>query len=537
MDKARSICRARSGLHSIRRAWGTVCVAAFMSITVTPSSAAQHGLVVGINDYAHFGSFPAPPGAYSDLLGAVNDALRIREAMLANGVDLPRERLLIDSDATLENFLAAWNSMLATASPGDTLIVTFAGHGGQEEEVSEPLDELLDGKDETLMFHDFDPSNPRQGRLTDDQLQTLLSEAAQFNVIWVMDSCHSAGLTRTAATDWGTVTRNGGSWVIPVTPLTTEITATGGDDAADMLPNVTQILATASEDRQVKETMIGAQQHGALSWYFAEVLEGRADYDANGITSRAEIADFLTDRVFSAMNQNQQPRVLPLGDAPVLSRTGTATVPKPQLPDNPRVAVQFLGTAPSLRADTIREVEAGARVRFEQTESGWDVFNHTGDRVTSITGEAQRMIARAQALRAVETAKSDSVPSVEIEPLHANGLLKIGTQAGFRFVAPDNAHRFLTLFNIASDGQLQFLYPVQTRDAPVDTSGFEISFNVTPPAGADQLVASFCVTPPLELRDFLKANNGKTAPSEAQFSQVLARGNCQIGKIGLFTSD
>lgn len=45
-----------------------------------------------------------------------------------------------------------------------------AGHRGQECEISAPFDEA-DGKDETLMFHDFDPENPREGCLNDDELR------------------------------------------------------------------------------------------------------------------------------------------------------------------------------------------------------------------------------------------------------------------------------------------------------------------------------------------------------------------------------
>ncbi|CAG0910934.1 unnamed protein product, partial [Cyprideis torosa] len=125
-----------------------------------PVGAAQFGMVVGVDDYRHFQPFPAPVGELSDLEGAVNDAERIAASMRRAGIDLPDDRFLTDERANVDNFLAGWRAMTAKAQAGDTIIVSFSGHGGQEREVAEPFDEKTDGLDETIMFHDFDPSNP-----------------------------------------------------------------------------------------------------------------------------------------------------------------------------------------------------------------------------------------------------------------------------------------------------------------------------------------------------------------------------------------
>ncbi|MDB0037424.1 caspase family protein, partial [Ascidiaceihabitans sp.] len=231
-------------------------------------------MVVGVDDYEHFEAFPAPVGELSDLEGAVNDATLIASSMRRAGIDLPDSRILIDSGATVKSFLAGWKEMTLEAKSGDTIIVSFSGHGGQEREVSEPFDEKTDGLDETIMFHEFDPKNPRVGRLSDDQLRELLSKEAAYNIIWVMDSCHSAGLTRNVNIAGMGLTRSGGVWDIPLDPILGELKAEIGDDEADELPNVTQILATASEDRLVTETRFGDRAHGALSWFFAKALDG-----------------------------------------------------------------------------------------------------------------------------------------------------------------------------------------------------------------------------------------------------------------------
>ena len=107
----------------------------------TRATAETLALVVGIDQYRYK---PA-------LKGAVNDARAIRAALEAAGVrDIV---LLLDDQATREAIRDAWNRQVAKAQPGDTLIFTYAGHGGQEPNWI-PGNEA-DGKDETLVLGGF----------------------------------------------------------------------------------------------------------------------------------------------------------------------------------------------------------------------------------------------------------------------------------------------------------------------------------------------------------------------------------------------
>jgi hypothetical protein len=511
------------------------------SLLACPSWAAQFGMVVGVDDYKHFEAFPAPVGELSDLEGAVNDASLIAASMRRAGIDLPDNRILIDSGATVESFLAGWKEMTRDAKSGDTIIVSFSGHGGQEKEVSEPFDEKTDGLDETIMFHEFDPTNPRIGRLSDDQLRELLSKEAAYNIIWVMDSCHSAGLTRSVNSERMGLTRSGGVWDIPLDPILGELKAQIGDDEADDLPNVTQILATASEDRLVTETRFGDRAHGALSWFFAKALDGAADLDENGSVTRKELSNFLEDRVFTHMNQTQQPRILPRGDneqAFALSaESKPLSVPKPSA--NNRLPVRFIGSIPpGLQGMAYTEVQTNALLTFVDQGGKWEVFNHTGDPITTITGGAGRMVARGLVLDVVRASKRDGVPPVGIRAAQDNAVQEVGARVGFTFFPPDPSMAYLTLFNIASNGDVQFLYPSREQDnKAVGNSGFPIQFQVIPPLGADQLVAVFCSRPPLDLQALLDILNGQTALSNALFFETLRKGNCQTGLVGLFTKN
>ena len=505
-----------------------------------PAAAAQFGMVVGVDDYLHFQPHPAPSGELSDLEGAVNDAQLIADAMRKSGITLPDARVLINDQATVGNFLSEWRTMTAQAKPGDTIIVSFSGHGGQEKEISAPFDETTDGLDETIMFHEFDPKNSRIGRLTDDQLQVLLAQAAAFNVIWVMDSCHSAGLTRSVDVTHMGLTRSGGVWDIPLDPIEDEIQPITGDNTADPLPNVTQILATASEDRLVTETRFDGKAHGALSWFFAKALGGAADVDGNGSVTRHELAGYLQDRVFDHMNQTQQPRILPRGDAQeAFTLTSGAAPLAAQLRIPQSLPIKIIGAPPpGLKAGTYTQVATSPMITFEQFASGWRVLNHTGDQITILSRDAGHMIDRARALQHIRSSKRANIPPVTITTAQASTSHAVGKIVGFTFTPPNPEVPYLSLFNVASNGTVQFLHPLKERqNTPVPATGFSVRFRVSPPTGADQLVAVFCSRPPLELQALLRDLNNRTAPSDDRMALALRQGTCQTGLTGLFTRE
>lgn len=97
-----------------------------------------------------------------------------------------KPKLLLNKQATRNNIINAWHKMVKQAQPGDTLILTYSGHGSQINDIH-PLDE--DGeKDETLSLY--------QGYITDDELTELFMQASEYKIIFLADSCHSGGLTR-----------------------------------------------------------------------------------------------------------------------------------------------------------------------------------------------------------------------------------------------------------------------------------------------------------------------------------------------------
>lgn len=541
-----------------------ICLALLMSLIASSAYAKQFALVVGINDYKHLHPRPQPMGKLTDLEGATNDAMVIADALRAIGVDLPDSRLLIDEKATLDNFLKGWKALIKEAVPGDNIIITFSGHGGREKEVAEPFDETKDQHDETIMFHDFDPKNPRQGRLNDDQLRQLLAAASQFNITMVMDSCHSAGLTRSVKRPTY-LSRNGGRWKISVKPVKNEIKPTVGDSDSQ-LPHVTQILATASELLLVYETQFDGKAHGALSWYFAEAIKGAADANKDGMVSRKEIASYLDTRVLAHMNQTQQPRILPRGGNDASISIASVTQPlnvalKPDIanlsstdsqpvidPDpKPQKFIKLRVKAPKdfpgyLDTTQVERVTSNPNLLIEKSGNGWQVFNHTGDKIrflpdaeVDIIGQ---IVARALLLRDVIAMLNPKLPAAKMELKQGASLHKVGKLINFKFVPPDNDHRALTLFNLAGDGTLQFLYPTLAGDSKtIPLSGFPLDLKVSKPTGSDQLVGIFCKKSADKLHELLKLYDQGWPPTGDDIKQALQGQSCQPGVVGLFTED
>ena len=527
---------------------GIICLLCFQlafcsSVQAQPK---QHGLVVGINDYVHLNarSLINFTNELTDLEGAVNDAVVISESLRAIGVSLPDNRILLDRNATLKNFMLAWTTMLDDASPGDTIVLTFSGHGAREKEVGEPYDELIDGKDETIMFADFNPNNPRQGRLNDDQLNELLKQASDYEIVLVMDSCHAAGLDRSVSKRHSGLSRNGGEWDIAVEPLEGEIISIDGDNQSQ-LSHVTRILGTASEKLQIQETSVNGKPHGAMSSYFAHGIISGADQNQDGGITRNEISSYLKTRVMAHMDQTQEPVVFPATDNHVVLRVRNDVQPivhNQQIINSALVRVKVIG--PSLvdfDTNRVLVVNEHAELTFEFQDNQWMAYNHIGDLIKTFN-HSQRAIAhqlaeRTNWLRALEHKINPQYKPVNIKADQDYSLHSIGDEIGFNFSPATTEFNALTLFNLPGDGTLQFFYPIGSDSLRIDNAGYKIEFRVGQPTGSDQLIAIFCKQPASRLHNLLHQYNNKPLPSFTYFDSAFENNQCQIGRVALVTQE
>ena len=135
----------------------------------------------------HVGMNHVDPNAYAGwdgaLEGSENDAKAMADITLKLGF---KRRLLMSADATAAALLRAIRSAATALDDGDMCVITYAGHGGQ-------LDDLdgdeTDGKDETWVLYDRE--------VLDDEIHTALTAFRPgVRVVVVSDSCHSGTVVR-----------------------------------------------------------------------------------------------------------------------------------------------------------------------------------------------------------------------------------------------------------------------------------------------------------------------------------------------------
>ncbi len=137
-------------------------------------------LCVGINDY---------PGTTGDLRGCVNDAADWREELERRNYEV---QTVLNRDATRKNLLSAFRDIVTKAETGDSVVITYSGHGSFVPDLDgdEP-----DGTDECLCPYDID----RKGAITDDDLHEIFSSRARgTRLVLISDSCHSGTVARFA---------------------------------------------------------------------------------------------------------------------------------------------------------------------------------------------------------------------------------------------------------------------------------------------------------------------------------------------------
>jgi hypothetical protein len=144
---------------------------------------ARNALCIGINDY---------PGTQNDLTGCVNDANDWAAMLQGRGFGT---HVLLDAQATKAGMVSAITNLVTKAHAGDTLAITFSGHGTYAPDES---GDETDNLDEALCPHDIDQGNV----LIDDEIHQLFQQRKPgVRVILISDSCHSGTVLRNAPAD------------------------------------------------------------------------------------------------------------------------------------------------------------------------------------------------------------------------------------------------------------------------------------------------------------------------------------------------
>ena len=136
---------------------------------------------IGINDY---------PDTDMDLRGCVNDAQDWAAELTRRGYAVS---LLINHQATKAAMQAAMAEVIGRAVAGDSLAITFSGHGSYVFN-TDPDEAEPDGYDEALCPYDVATLGEP---LIDDEIHALLAQRAPgVRLLLIADSCHSGTVSR-----------------------------------------------------------------------------------------------------------------------------------------------------------------------------------------------------------------------------------------------------------------------------------------------------------------------------------------------------
>jgi Caspase domain len=488
------------------------------------ASAEVHALVIGINDYSHA----------QKLDGAVADAEDIAGVLQRLGItSLVKLR---DREASRAKVEQAWTALVAKAKSGDTIILTYAGHGGREPWKS------ASGKPETaesFLLSTFQSPKPTSGeRILGKQLKVWFKtagEAKQLRILFVADSCHAGGMMRSVDDRVGPTTYRSAPYPVPEVVVT--IPARDQVEASE-LPHVTFIAATQAE-LKVPEILIDGRKRGALSYAFARALEGHADQAGRRQLTNKDLQSYITAAVRQLSMAQQTPDVTYRSGGE--NETVLSGIPKPPtsglLDDSKRLTVRIDNATPDVRANLTKTLTGVEIVEKDVAALIWDakdgtVIGASGDPVAhSISaGQLQRVIGKWRLLAMLESKVLAKPLGIALTPSDARH--PIGERIAFQTVAV--SYPYVTVFNLAPDGTVQPLQNEAERGARKSGEPYVQPLRVATPIGADHLVVIGSAKPLLNLHRKLQTA-AQAADLANELRDALAGGDHLIGVQGLYT--
>ena len=530
---------------------GRIVLLLFASMLVVAPAHAQlappgqgiiRALVIGADHYV----------SHKSLRGAVADARDLDQALRKGGVrDLT---VLIEEQASRRDVQAAMERLAAASGPGDLVIITFAGHGSQTPERVKGSDP--DGMDEVFVLPGFKDQGPATAeRILDKEINVWLKRIEQkgAHTLFLADTCHGGGLTRAVDLRAGDFSyRQTAISIAPLDDALTPIsTATERMREPEEFDRVT-FLAAADKWTKAPELRIEGQPtlRGALSYAVARALEGAADRNADGKTTRRELFEYAR-QVVQQYSQGRQviftepTRRIDLMDELVF-RSAAAPAPPIALSDGAAELTVRIAVVNGSAADIAGLAPDAAKFdvvgQDQQADLVWDagngdVISRLGDVVAHNVKprDLAGVIDRTAAIAAI-TRLSESRPQrITLGPNDKHH--RENEHVTFR--AEDVKGKALILFNLASDGTVQFLYP-RRRDKIVQTDAVvEVTdIDVKPPFGADHVVAIVSERPLPELAQAIAVFDGVRAAGRIPGllrKHLPGDASARIGFAGLFT--
>jgi hypothetical protein len=539
-----------------------------------PGGGTIRALVIGVDSYPNL-------AASAQLHGAQADAEDIAGALKRGGVE---PVVVLNADVTRAKIVAQMDSLVAESKPGDFVLFAYAGHGMQVPEYSRWQGIDRDGVNEQIALSGFSFSGAGAGEIIVNlEMRAWLSrlDDKQVDTLVVMDSCFGGGMREVDPRTGEMRTRvlHGNAEQIKAGEsdrrqfVGIPMTAKEARSNVSLMSHVT-FLAGATSKSVVPETggLEAKGPRGALSFYLARALGEGLTKDR--VITREALYDYLKPNVRHATQDRQLIQVEPQSPdpsvygKPVMNLAGAASVasviapPSPAPSAPPSTPVDPPSPPADVRTDAVRVAMIdGQDKAWETIEKGntpfarspsvdgadlvWDIGKSEalsrGDLVMqSVDGSLMGgVIDRTWAVQRLrEIAERRNLPT---QLVSQGRLLSAGDEA--RVEIDDIAEARLVVFNIGADATVQMLYPSAPGEAAhcpdAESGNWRCSLAVTPPFGADTIVALASSGASSQLLGWLRAHHGRRdaalIPALLR-SAIAADSTTRIGFAGVFTN-
>lgn len=157
-------------------------------------AATRKALLIGVGTYQHLPYINSQGERLDNLKGPGNDVQKIKELLVSGYGFRPEEiQLLKDREATREAVLKAFDQWLIQGTkPGDLAVFYFSGHGTRISRGSQDYYKAICPHDAQMKAKNLASAN----LIVHEELGSLLGKLKGREVVVIMDSCHSGGMTR-----------------------------------------------------------------------------------------------------------------------------------------------------------------------------------------------------------------------------------------------------------------------------------------------------------------------------------------------------
>lgn len=482
------------------------------------------------------------------LFGAVADAEDL--AISLRSVGVTDVTLMTNGAADRASVMTAFDQLVARTRPGDLVVLSIAGHGASEPERvpgTKPS-----GRDEVYILAGFDTHLPgSRERIFGDEFKAVIRriEDKAADILFIADTCYAGGMTRSVDERSSDMSfRQLPAYSVVEDDLAPISTTKDAVASLSDFKNLTFLAAVDAKTTSPEVRIPGIPgKRGALSYATARAFQGAADSDGDGGVSRRELYQYVRQSVYQLSDQRQNiftedPVGTDLDRSSIFRFDGAATPVAAPAPAQEEVPPIRLAALDDESAQAITRINPAAVpfqvVAPDQADLVYDARRREavsgGDVIASgvASEDIPFVVDRMGALAVFKRLSERSPQTVRITPddrrYHQGDELTAQV--------PELNGRHLVLFDIAGDGTVMFLYPRSRAEEKGLDKGLDLKLSVSPPFGADLLVAVSAPQPMPDLVAFLKANAQQRKPARvADYLATQMPADARLGFTVLYT--